>query len=245
MRTDAPPDIRRLAWTDGPAGAMLWDAARLGGLDAASGQALFDHLSYGERAAPVRAGGRNAAWLVSGAGWDGVLRGYRRGGLVARLSRDAYVWRGEDGTRSFREFRLLAMLRQAGLRVPVPLAAAYWRHGAVYRAAILVERIPGARPLAGALDETPVGEVAGAIVQMHRAGVWHADLNAYNILLDDQRRAWIIDFDRGTAGRLSKRARQGNLLRLRRSLRKVAGDEGEIFWRRLHSAYRDIWAAGR
>ncbi|WP_086079450.1 3-deoxy-D-manno-octulosonic acid kinase [Bordetella genomosp. 13] len=231
---------RRQAWPAPATGAMLWNEARLG--DALPVR-WFDPAAYGQRARPVQAGGRQAAWFVAGQGWEGVLRAYRRGGLVARVSRDAYFWQGEDRTRSFREYRLLAALHDKGLRVPAPLAAGYWRQGVAYRAAILVERIPEVRPLAQALD-APADEVAGAIARMHRAGVWHADLNAYNVLLDADGRAWLIDFDRGTAGGLSDRARAGNLLRLRRSLRKVAGERGEACWQGLHKAYERAWSAG-
>ncbi len=237
MTTDpaaqAAPHARRLAWAGPPAGAMLCDA-RLG----AAGPQSLDPLWYGERARPVDAGGRQSAWFVHADGWQGVLRRYRRGGLAARVSRDAYLWQGEARTRSFREFRLLALLRERGLNVPAPLAAAYWRHGAVYRAAILVERIPHARPLAHLLDEPVWEAAAGAIAAMHRQGVWHADLNAFNILLDDLGRAWLIDFDRGTAGGVSGRARRANLARLRRSLEKVGGAAGLAFWERLDQAYR-------
>jgi 3-deoxy-D-manno-octulosonic acid kinase len=247
VKVDAPadrllPDIRRQAWPHAPAGAMLWDASRLG---EQAGPACLDPRSYDGQAAPVQSGGRQAAWVVSGSGWEGVLRGYRRGGLVGRLNRESYLWEGENRTRPFREFRLLAALREQGLRVPAPLAAAYWRHGLSYRAAILVERIPDVRPLAEALDLASPGEVAAAIVRLHRAGAWHADLNAYNILIDADRRAWLIDFDRGTSGGLGGRHRQGNLLRLRRSLRKVAGEAGEACWQRIAAAYRDLWMAGR
>ncbi|MCH7834210.1 MAG: 3-deoxy-D-manno-octulosonic acid kinase, partial [Proteobacteria bacterium] len=37
-----------------------------------------------------------------------VLRHFLRGGLIGKLVRDAYVWTGEDTTRSFLEWRLLA-----------------------------------------------------------------------------------------------------------------------------------------
>ncbi|WP_154584838.1 lipopolysaccharide kinase InaA family protein, partial [Bordetella pertussis] len=139
------------------------------------------------------------------------------GGLAARVSRDAYVWQGEARTRGLREYRLLA---------------------------ILVERIPAARPLASLLDEPAWEAVARAIAAMHRAGVWHADLNAFNILLDPGGLAWLIDFDRGTAGGVSERGRQGNLARLRRSLVKVGGERGQDFWQRLEPAYRAAWARG-
>ncbi|GAB3103120.1 3-deoxy-D-manno-octulosonic acid kinase [Bordetella tumbae] len=226
--------IQRLAWQDRPEGAMLCDV-RLGVPD----PRLLDPAFYGGRARPVDAGGRQAAWFVEGDSWQGVLRGYRRGGLVAKVSRDAYFWQGEARTRSFREYRLLAMMRERGLSVPAPLAAAYWRHGLTYRAAIIVERIPDVRPLAHLLDEPVWDAVATAIAAMHRLGVWHADLNAFNILLDARGQAWLIDFDRGTAGGVSAQRRRANLLRLRRSLEKVGGERGVALWERVDRAYRE------
>jgi 3-deoxy-D-manno-octulosonic acid kinase len=240
VQGDDRSGARRTAW-DGPlAGAMLSDARRV----ADAGPEVFNPAHYGDRARPVDAGGRQAAWFVEGQGWQGVLRRYRRGGMIARISRDAYLWNGESRTRSFREYRLLAALRAQGLPVPAPLAAAYWRQGPIYRAAIVVERIPGVRPLAQALTEPLWQPVADAIVRMHRAGVWHADLNAFNILIGNDGRVWLIDFDRGTQGALSERQRQANLDRLRRSLRKVAGEAGDRFWMRLRDSYWTAWGIG-
>ncbi|CAB3881090.1 3-deoxy-D-manno-octulosonic acid kinase [Achromobacter mucicolens] len=240
MKGDDQSGARRTAWEGPLAGAMLSDARRV----ADAGPEVFNPAHYGDRARPVDAGGRQAAWFVEGQGWQGVLRRYRRGGMIARISRDAYLWNGESRTRSFREYRLLAALRAQGLPVPAPLAAAYWRQGPIYRAAIVVERIPGVRPLAQALTEPLWQPVADAIVRMHRAGVWHADLNAFNILIGNDGRVWLIDFDRGTQGALSERQRQANLDRLRRSLRKVAGEAGDRFWMRLRDSYWTAWGIG-
>ncbi|MDG9970583.1 3-deoxy-D-manno-octulosonic acid kinase [Achromobacter mucicolens] len=240
MQGDDRSGARRTAWEGPLAGAMLSDARRL----ADAGPEVFNPAHYGDRARPVDAGGRQAAWFVEGQGWQGVLRRYRRGGMIARISRDAYLWNGESRTRSFREYRLLVALRAQGLPVPAPLAAAYWRQGPIYRAAIVVERIPGVRPLAQALTEPLWQPVADAIVRMHRAGVWHADLNAFNILIGNDGRVWLIDFDRGTQGALSERQRQANLDRLRRSLRKVAGEAGDRFWMRLRDSYWTAWGIG-
>lgn len=240
MQGDDRSGARRTAWEGPLAGAMLSDARRV----ADAGPEVFNPAHYGDRARPVDAGGRQAAWFVEGQGWQGVLRRYRRGGMIARISRDAYLWNGESRTRSFREYRLLAALRAQGLPVPAPLAAAYWRQGPIYRAAIVVERIPGVRPLAQALTEPLWQPVADAIVRMHRAGVWHADLNAFNILIGNDGRVWLIDFDRGTQGALSERQRQANLDRLRRSLRKVAGEAGDRFWMRLRDSYWTAWGIG-
>jgi len=188
-------------------------------------------------ARPVGEGGRQAAWFVDGGHGPAVLRHYRRGGLRARLGREAYLWLGEARVRALAEVRVLAHLRDAGLRVPEPLAAAYWRSELAYRNAILVARIPDARALAAHLDQADPGTVAAAIRAMHDAGVWHADLNAYNILFDAQDRVWLIDFDRARLGGVSPAQRRKNLLRLRRSLVKVAGARGARWWEALNSRY--------
>lgn len=223
--------------------------------------AWFDPLALG--GVPVAAGGRQAAWFVEGPFGPAVLRHYRRGGLRARLGRESYLWLGASRTRSFAEYRVLSHLCVAGVSVPAPLGAVYWRRGLGYRAAILVARIPGARTLAVALAPAsgtathppneapdPPGRVAapaleavdplsvaGVIHAMHEAGVSHPDLNAHNILFDAQGRVWLIDFDRAGVGVVSRGQRQRNLLRLRRSLVKVCGAPGARWWEALHSAY--------
>src|SRR5690606_17615062 len=120
--------------------------------------------------------------------------------------------------------------------------AAYWRHGLFYRAAILVERIPDIRTLAQCLDETiEPALVAKSIHAMHRAGVWHADLNAHNILLDGAQ-AWLIDFDRGRRGDapLEPDLCTANLERLRRSMVKLAQERGESRWQAIHTVYQAL-----
>lgn len=191
-------------------------------------------------AQPVTQGGRQAAWFVEGAFGQAVLRHYRRGGLRAKLGRERYLWMGAACTRSFAEFRVLTHLRDRGLAVPKPIAAAYWRHGLSYRAAILIERIAGASTLANVLEHADAGAVAQAVFAMHEAGVWHADLNAHNILLDPAAHIWLIDFDRARLGVVSKAQRRKNLLRLRRSLVKVSGALGAQWWNGLDAAYERL-----
>jgi aminoglycoside phosphotransferase (APT) family kinase protein len=60
---------------------------------------------------------------------------------------------------------------------------------------------------------------------MHRAGVWHADLNLTNLLVAEtgDPDVTVLDFDRArlATGPLRARARRRNLERLARSLRKL------------------------
>ena len=200
-------------------GSIVFDRARLRQAE----PALFDPLAYGSDARPVQGrGGRGAAWFVDGEFGAGVLRHYRRGGWAARASKDGYLWQGRERVRSLREFALLRHLRARGLPVPAPIAAWYLRRGWQYRAAILVERVPGARSLVEAVNagDAPWAAVGAAIARCHRERAHHADLNANNILLDRESQPWLIDWDRGRIEPASGAWSQRVLDRLQRSLTK-------------------------
>jgi 3-deoxy-D-manno-octulosonic acid kinase len=227
--------VRRIATSDG---AMLADPAGLARAAncmsaAARYEQIFEPEFWAARGELVEvSGGRGSAWFIcSDGGW--VLRHSRRGGFIARVSRDGYLWAGEARVRTFEEWRLLAELAARGLPVPTPVAARYARRGFVYRCDLITERIPGARPLSAllalaALEERTWRTVGATIARLHGAGADHADLNAHNILLDAAGRVSVIDFDRGKL-RAPSSPRQPaawaarNLSRLQRSLAKVAG----------------------
>ena len=202
---------------------------------------------WGERARPVAAGGRGGAWFISASGCEFVLRQYLRGGLVARVSRASYVFTGFHNTRPLREFRLLQQLRARDLPVPEPVAALARRGGLLFwQGAILLCRIPGARPLpeSPSLDNADLWIRVGQLVRsFHDAGLDHADLNCDNILEADGE-LWLIDFDRcrlrpGSQG--EARWKQANLRRLRRSVAKrccaLAIELQETLWQQLLQGY--------
>lgn len=170
-------------------------------------------------------GGRGGVAFLDTPVGAGVLRHFRRGGLVAPVLGDRYLWSGRARSRGFAEFMLLARLSAQGLPVPAPLAARCVRHGVYYTADLITRAIEGTHTLAQAiaaqhLDATLAGRVGELVARFHAAGVDHADLNAHNILVA-QEGLWLIDFDRGEIRATGTAWKLANLARLKRSLLKV------------------------
>ena len=189
--------------------------------------------------------GRGSAWFIDTPGGQAVLRQYLRGGWAAKLSRQAYFYTGVSRSRPFKEFRLLVELYERGLPVPRPLAALCHHRGLLSSGAIMTARIAPAQTLADYLGTENMTEgifsnVGRCISRFHRAGVWHADLNARNILLDAGSRVFLIDFDRArfSPGRAVNGER--NLKRLKRSLLKLWPRERVS---EIHSAWLELKAA--
>ncbi len=226
-------------------GAMLYDASCCGQPDAR----LFERDHWRSKGVlEESAGGRGTVAFIRAGERRWVLRHYRRGGLVAKLLGDNYLWTGADRTRAFREWRLLRELRAAGLPVPEPVAARYQRHGPFYRADLITAELPTRRTLTHALSTGPLEPatwraVGACVGRLHAHGVHHADLNAHNLLLGDDGAVYVLDFDRG---RIRPRGawEQSVLERLQRSLRKVTatmppGRFDDAAWQALLQGLKD------
>ena len=181
------------------------------------------------------AGGRGNTLFVGNVPRQFVLRHFMRGGVIARFNRDKYFWSGEENTRSFAEWRILAKMAEHDLRVPRPAAARYSRHGTFYTADIITVRIPGVRPLSEVITAEPQdvdfwARLGTAIQHFHEVGVYHADMNAYNLQIDEDGELWMLDFDRG---RLMQPGawQQRTLDRLHRSLQKIRKLDPKIQFR--------------
>lgn len=226
-------------------GGILYDASRL----RKPAAEVFETGYWQEQGGLQEIVGGRASVAIVTAGEDRwVLRHYRRGGLIARFSRDRYFWLGEARTRSFAEWRLLAELRRRGLPVPAPVAARYVRGALTYTADLITEHLPDCRTLADAITaaQLPAEQwsmIGRTIAAFHREGVHHADLNAHNIMVEHAvaPRVYLLDFDRG---RIEARGawEQGVLARLRRSLEKVRAQRpdarfGHEEWRWLKDGY--------
>jgi 3-deoxy-D-manno-octulosonic acid kinase len=219
------------------AGAILFDAT-------VSPQVDHDWFApdywRGRDALRMQSGGRGGVAIISSPAGECVLRHYHRGGLVARLMGDRYLWTGADRSRGFAEFRLLGAIARLGLPGPSVVAARYCRHGLFYTADLITRFIEDAPTLAeclaaGRLDGELAEEVGALVARFHRAGIWHADLNAHNVLVTTGK-LYLIDFDRGQLRPPARAWQLANLRRLRRSLLKLgAAAQGEAVFE------QDIW----
>ena len=192
--------------------------------------------------------GRGSAWFVESPYGAVVLRQYLRGGWAARLSRRSYFYTGISTSRPFREYHILADLFEKGLPVPRPVAALCQHRGLVATGAIMTACIPSATTLAdevmGASETDGLWVSVGRCIRrFHNAGVWHADLNARNILLDSELRVYLIDFDRARLQQGKPVTGEDNLNRLKRSLVKFWPadklSEMDLAWAEIKGAYNE------
>jgi 3-deoxy-D-manno-octulosonic acid kinase len=201
---------------------ILFDASRL---PRSTGQ-QFSPSGYADARPVSGQGGRGSAWFVQTPAGDGVLKHYLRGGLLAEVVHDRYLYLGAARTRSFREYELLLKLCKLGLPVPKPLSA-FCRRGLLsYQAALLTERLQDTHSLVTAVNNgsAPWAALGETVARFHRAGARHGDLNANNILLDGQGRIFIIDWDKSVLEN-APGAWCGKVLeRLQRSLLKECTD---------------------
>lgn len=242
----AGPAAQRAA-VDG--GAMLYDSRWSGNLQAS----WFDvEFWRGKDAIEGQARGRGTTWFVRAPDSAFVLRHYHRGGLVAKWLGDRYRFADAEATRPFREWSLTWLLHERGLPVPQPIAARYLRQGSWYTGDLLTRRVANSHSLAELLGQSAVSlprwiAIGRCLRRFHDGLVYHADLNAHNILITAEDEVFLIDFDRGHL--CSKRGIwcDRNLARLRRSLDKIQdrlppGRFAETDWHSLLAGYRSTGA---
>jgi 3-deoxy-D-manno-octulosonic acid kinase len=208
----------------------------------------FNSRVWAQRSSIVGfAEGRGTTFFVQHQGQDFVLRHYQRGGLVTKVSKDKYLWLGLRFSRPWREWELLESMLEKGLPVPAPAAMKVERKGLIYSADIMMHRIPNARTLMHILMIEELAEehwiaIGSVIRRFHENGIYHADLNANNILIDEDGRCFLIDFDRCGIRKPKVKWQKENLLRLKRSLNKIFKNEDvfhflDINWRSLLRGY--------
>ncbi|MDT8282659.1 MAG: 3-deoxy-D-manno-octulosonic acid kinase [Gammaproteobacteria bacterium] len=181
-----------------------------------------------------------------------VLKHYLRGGLAASLTKDRYLWSGLEKTRAFKECRLLKKMQALDLPVPSAVAAHVKKGLLTYQADLITEEINDAVTLADilgrtVLDETGWRKIGACIKNFHHHDIYHADLNARNILITDAGGTYLIDFDNSYIRAASETWKMANLARLKRSLVKFKRNQetfnfDEASWSALVQGYNSTIA---
>ncbi|MDH5393686.1 MAG: 3-deoxy-D-manno-octulosonic acid kinase [Gammaproteobacteria bacterium] len=187
------------------------------------------------------AGGRGETCFYQAENNTWALRHYLRGGLVAKILSDHYFGVRLKNTRAWKEWHLLNEMLALGLPVPKPVAASIIKKALFYQADLITEYIAETSTLAERLEKAGLENniwfsIGACIRSFHENNVYHADLNAKNIMLDEQQKIYLIDFDqcrfRSDGGWKIK-----NIERLRRSLDKFSAKDKDFFFN------EDNWAA--
>ncbi len=223
---------------------VLYDGARVGNPD----ESLFCPAAENILDNHANSLGRAQVVLHEYHGMQLVSKHYYRGGMLAPILGDIYFGVRAERSRSFREWCMLSTMRAQGLPVPNPIAASVISSGLFYRADLVTERIQDVETLADRCMVDPVEsfvwrKVGETIRRFHDCNVYHADLNARNILIDDSGEVSLLDFDKSGFRLVGDSWKSANLVRLKRSLDKFSGlNAGFHFtdenWKALLEAYK-------
>ncbi|MGE4157948.1 MAG: lipopolysaccharide kinase InaA family protein [Planctomycetota bacterium] len=208
---------------------------------------LREHLTHGSAFTQAGPGGRGGIeYIELGHDRRAVRRHLRHGGLFGNLLGDLFA----GTSRTLREFLTLLKARERGAPVVRPLAAITERiFGIFYRADLFTEEVPS-RTLRQELESgapEDLKPLLRALVDLHRGGVDHPDLQLDNILIPKDGSPWmVVDLDGARLHDvLPPSARLRSLLRLDRSYEKRFGQQGPVgFLRRYRFLHHYMKVTG-
>lgn len=129
-----------------------------------------------------------------------AVKYYHRGGMVRHFIKKRYFKLGK--TRGQKEYELLQKVRSLGISAPEPIAFAY-RGRLFYKGWLVTREIKEHQTLADLSFSNEnrtlkiMQEVTRQISILIKNSILHVDLHPGNVIVDNQDRVYIIDFDKG------------------------------------------------
>jgi membrane-associated phospholipid phosphatase len=144
--------------------------------------------------------------------------------LVRRRADPGRPGSGPPAQQVEREAYLGLLAGTAGVRTPRVVLAGPYGNGS----GLLVQRMIPGRSLEevdpAAVDDATLQATWAEVVRLHQAGIAHGDLGRHSVVVDDDGRPWLVDFDHATAA-APERLRQADLVELLVSLAASLGPD--------------------
>lgn len=152
---------------------------------------------------------------------DVVHRSWRR--MVSRWFREKPPF-GSPRQRLDHEAATSLLARAAGARVPAVVSVRTFGAGVGVLAA---EHVEGTTLDAVPIDDELLADVWEQVSLLHAGRIAHGDLHASNVLVDGERRPWLVDFALGESGAEPMRLHQ-DVAELLASLEPLVGAPGAV-----------------
>ena len=129
-----------------------------------------------------------------------VIKYYRRGGAIRYLIKKRYLKLGK--TRCQIEYELLQKVKSLGINAPEPIAFAYRGH-LFYQCWLVTREIKDHQTLAqiSCSNEEQARMAMKAVIKqvstLIKNKILHVDLHPGNVIVDNQNRVYLLDFDKG------------------------------------------------
>jgi hypothetical protein len=132
-------------------------------------------------------GGRGTLKVITLSNCKAIQRHFQHGGILGNLLGDTFA----GSSRSLSEFLLTLRARQRGAPVPKVLASITSRYcGLFYKGDIITEMLPS-KTLTQVIRDEGVNDfrpLLKLLLDLHRSGLQHIDLNLNNILVPHDRK---------------------------------------------------------
>ena len=144
--------------------------------------------------------GRGKTYNIKHDGKEFILKHYIRGGFASKISHDNYIFDSLASTRSVKEYNLLNNLFAKDLPVPKPAALQVIRNRFTYTCDLITCKIKNIGTLHDFIMKKKMtselwNSLEFTLKKFLKESVYHSDLNAKNIIIDEQSNFYLVDFD--------------------------------------------------